>query len=111
MIHFSVIHPSGMNHEQITLKGTVCQCISIPTRSSLILLIQTPSGDFLGCGYFDIATAGKLGERVALVRGVSSFEDMLNREVVELSPEAEKAGLRTGETGRVALEKLIDYES
>ena len=58
---------------------------------------------FLGCGWFSIETADKLEERVAIVKGVRSYDDMLEASVVAVSAAAEAAGVTLGMTGAEAL--------
>lgn len=78
----------------------------IPTRLANIILIKAPHG-FLGCGYFNIETANKLQEAVAIVTGVKTYDDMLNATVVNVSVAAEKSGIVKGMTGRDALLKMV----
>jgi uncharacterized protein YunC (DUF1805 family) len=61
----------------------------------------------LACGYFDIETANKLGEAVAIVTGVKNYDDMLLAKVVKLSKAAEDKGLTLGMSGREALSQLL----
>jgi len=77
----------------------------IPTQSASILLIKGKHG-FLGCGYFNIETADKLQETVAIVSGVQTYDDMLNATVVNVSAAAEKDGIVKGMSGRDALLKM-----
>ena len=78
----------------------------IPTRTANIILIKAPNG-FLGCGYFSVETAEKLGENVALVTGVKTYDDMLKAAVVKLSAAARQAGIAAGMSGRDALLKML----
>lgn len=73
--------------------------------SATIMLIKAPHGA-LGCGYFDINTANKCGDVMAIVRGVASFDDMMNAIVQEVSGKAAELGVTPGITGREALEKM-----
>ncbi|MBU8902287.1 MAG: DUF1805 domain-containing protein [Victivallales bacterium] len=91
--------------EKIIIDGKDFEAWRIPTESATILLIKASHG-FIACGYFDIATANKLQEHVAIVTGVKTFDDMLEAEVVKCSNSAETVGVRIGMTGREALTKL-----
>jgi uncharacterized protein YunC (DUF1805 family) len=91
--------------ETLTIDGQEHQAIHLPTTSSAVLLIQADQG-FLGCGYFSLETADKLGEAVAIVRGVKSFEDMLVAEVQGVSARATELGVTIGDSGREAIKKL-----
>jgi len=94
-----------MKQEQISLEGKSFEGISIPTSKANLLMIKSSLG-FLGCGYFNIEVANKLGEAVALVTGVKTFEDMLNANVFALSSEAAHLGIKPGMKGREALALL-----
>ena len=79
---------------------------NIPSENAKILLIKNAKG-FLGCGYFSVETANKLKEAVAIVRGVASYDDMLNAKVVALSEKAAEMGIKEGDSGKEALLKMI----
>ncbi len=89
----------------LTIDGSEYSGVHIPTCQSNILLIQA-AGGFLGCGYFDVAAANRLGDAAAIVTGVKTFDDMLAAQVVRLSEAAQAAGVREGMTGREALAVL-----
>jgi uncharacterized protein YunC (DUF1805 family) len=91
--------------EKIIVDGKEFEAWRIATESASILLIKAAHG-FIGCGYFDIATANKLNEHVGIVSGVKTFDDMLDAKLVRCSNCAETIGLRPGMTGREALFKL-----
>ena len=74
----------------------------LPTANSVILLIQGKKAN-LGCGYFSMAAAEKMQDRFAIVRGVSTIEEVLNAPVADCSPEAAKCGVSSGMKGRDAL--------
>lgn len=88
--------------DAIEIDAKSFQAADIPTVNSNILLIQGTKG-FLGCGYFDIATADKLGEAVAIVTGVKTYEDMLEAKVVRVSKVAGECGVQEGMSGGEAL--------
>ena len=67
-----------------------------------LLLIQGQNG-MLGCGYFNLAVADKLNSAMAVVTGVQSYDDMLNKCVVAVSARAAELGVTPGMTGREAL--------
>jgi uncharacterized protein YunC (DUF1805 family) len=54
-----------------------------------------------------VNAAETLGDTAANVRGVQSFEDMLNASVVEVTELARELGIEPGMTGREALEKMF----
>ncbi len=91
--------------EKIILDGKEFEAWRIPTESAAILLIKAAHG-FIGCGYFAVETANKLQERVAVVTGVKTFDDMLEAKIIACSNSAEAVGVRMGMSGREALMKL-----
>ena len=76
--------------------------VEIPTPTANILMIKGQKG-FLGCGYFDIETANKLNEAVAIVTGVKSYDDMLAAKVIKVSAAAQELGVKLDLTGKEAL--------
>jgi uncharacterized protein YunC (DUF1805 family) len=73
--------------------------------------ILTRSG-IVGCGIYDVATAGEFGQVVAIARGTPAQplvdpEDLLEAVIVGISEPARKLGLETGITGREAVARLL----
>jgi uncharacterized protein YunC (DUF1805 family) len=91
--------------EEVIINKEKFQASKITTSHANILIIKAKQG-FLGCGYFDIETANKLKEPVAIVTGVKTYEDMLSAKVIRLSEAALSLGLAEGISGREALIKL-----
>ena len=77
----------------------------IPTPQASLLAIRAKNG-LLACGYLNIETAEKLGDALAIVCGVNTYSDMLEREVSSVSSAAEKLGVKVGMSGAKALELL-----
>lgn len=86
----------------LVIDGVECEGVHVATGKSNILLIRGRRG-LVGCGYFDLATANRLGEAFVIVRGVKSFDDMLAAKAVEVSQAARELGVVAGMTGREAL--------
>lgn len=78
---------------------------TIPTPHATLLVIQGSKG-MLGCGYLSLETAEKMKDALAIVTGVSSYEDMLKASVKKVSIEAVKLGVQPGMTGEEALLKM-----
>ncbi|MDD9898746.1 MAG: DUF1805 domain-containing protein [Candidatus Melainabacteria bacterium] len=91
--------------DRVEVDGISFEASTIPSSKANILLIKGEKG-FLGCGYFDIATAEILGEAVAIVTGVETYQDMLDAEVVRFSTAAGELGVEVGMTGAQALRKF-----
>jgi len=74
----------------------------LPTEHSVILLVQGSRAN-LGCGYFSMAAAQKMGDRFAVARGVGSIPELLSASVAEASPAAAACGVVPGMNCQEAL--------
>jgi len=92
-------------NQTLEIDGRTFEGHAIATPKGTLLFILGTRG-FLGCGYFDYATADKIGDALAIVRGVKSFDDMLAASVVTVSRAAAEAGVQVGRSGREALALL-----
>ena len=90
----------------VDLNGNLLEGYAVPTANTVILLIKAKRG-FLGCGYFSLATAEKVGDAAVIVSGVSDFDAMLAAKVKGFSPAAAALGVTAEMTGREALLKLV----
>lgn len=73
--------------------------------------IMTAAG-IVGCGIYDIKTAGHFGQAIAIARGTPEKplvepEDLLQAKIVEATPRAMELGITVGMTGKAAVEKLL----
>jgi uncharacterized protein YunC (DUF1805 family) len=73
--------------------------------------ILTEAG-IVGCGIYDVKTAGEFGQAVAIARGTPQNplvnpEDLLDAKIVEATPRAKELGVQIGMTGREAVEFLL----
>lgn len=91
--------------EKLTIGDKDYECLVMETENTKLLIIKAEKG-FLGCGYINIEVANKVGDAVAIVTGVKTFDDMLKANVVKISEKAKKLGIQEGVSGREALEKL-----
>ncbi|MBI4258632.1 MAG: YunC family protein [Thaumarchaeota archaeon] len=64
-----------------------------------------PKG-FVMCGLLDVGAAERLGMAAVRVLGVASIEELLEREVVQVTSRARELGIKEGMKGKEALEKL-----
>ena len=92
--------------EKIIIDGFEFTGFRIPTENAAILIIKAQYG-FLGCGYFDLQTADKLNEHVALVTGVKNFDDMLKAQIAGVSRAAVEQGISKDLNGREALLLMV----
>lgn len=70
----------------------------------LPLLIVKGAKGFLACAYIAVDTCNKTNEACAIVSGVQSHEDMLEKEVKAVSEKAASLGARVGMKGREVIE-------
>lgn len=81
------------------------EATTVRTPNVSILLIVGQKG-LLGCGYVNHLAGDRFGDAVAIVRGVSNYEEMLNAKVVEVNETARRLGVEVGMLGREALERF-----
>ena len=86
----------------VTIEGEKFRGDIIPLPHASLLLLQAKNG-MLGCGSFNLETAEKLGDALAVVTGVSTYEEMLASEVRKVSSAAAALGVRVGQSGKEAL--------
>ena len=91
--------------EKIAVDNIICNAGCWDMFGVKILLIKSKKGA-LGCGYINIAAAEKFDHALAIVSGVSSYEDMLTAEVKAVSAAAAALGVVPGMSGRDALCKM-----
>lgn len=70
------------------------------------LIVARGSKGFVMCGYLNVAAADKFEAAAAVVRGVKSLDELLEKPVVEVSRAAGRLGIKPGMTGLRALELL-----
>lgn len=73
--------------------------------------IFTPVG-LVGCGIYDIETPAEFGQAIAIAKGTPQQplvtpHDLLDAKIVDLTPKAKEIGIELGDTGRVAVEKML----
>ena len=94
-----------MAASKIEIGNRKLDAFSVKTENSVILLIRSEKG-MLGCGYFSIDAANKLGDALAIVTGVKDFDDMLKSKIKSVSIKAKELGISEGMTGKEALELI-----
>ncbi len=88
---------------EIAGKKVVGVMVELPVAP---LIVIVASKGYVMCGYLDLVTAEKLGQAAAVVRGVKTFEDVLNAEVSGATTGAKALGVKEGMSGRGALERM-----
>ena len=91
--------------DKLNINGIEFSAYKIPTANASLLAISAKNG-MLACGYLKVETADKLGDALAIVTGVSCYEDMLEKTVVSVSKSAQDMGVEIGMIGRDALIKM-----
>ncbi len=90
---------------RLEIDGIDFQAETVPLLKVSLLVIRGKRG-MLGCGYFSLEAAEKFDDALAIVTGVSSYDDMLAAEVKKVSTAAAKLGVKIGQTGREALLRM-----
>ncbi|MDG1332466.1 MAG: DUF1805 domain-containing protein [Crocinitomicaceae bacterium] len=71
-----------------------------------LLIIRAPKG-ILACGYIDMVTCNKAGDVCAIVTGVNDLDELVSGRVQEVSKRAMELGIKEGDTGQMALDKMM----
>lgn len=85
--------------------------ISNRWRKGQYCTILTEAG-LVGCGIYDLKTAAKFGQAIAIARGTPARplvepEDLFEAKIVDATPQARALGITVGMTGREAVELLL----
>jgi uncharacterized protein YunC (DUF1805 family) len=70
------------------------------------LLVAQGDKGFVMCGYLDVTVANKFGTAAAVVRGVKTVDELMEKSVTDISVAAALLGVKIGMTGRQALSLL-----
>lgn len=95
-----------MHTEEIIIGAQKVVGIHIQLPGAPLLLIRGQKG-YLMCGYLHLPTAQKLGQAAAVVRGVQTLRELLQKPVVEATEAAQRLGVTVGMSGQEALERLM----
>ena len=97
---------SDITFKKIKVEDEEADGYSVNIGNAPLLVVKAKKG-FVMCGYLNISAANKLGDVAGIVTGVKDFDDVLNADVIEISENAKKLGLKTGITGKDFLKKLM----
>lgn len=66
----------------------------------------------VGCGIYDVKTAGEFGQVIAIAKGTPECplvepEDLFEAKIVDMTPRAKELGVEVGMNGRDAVELLL----
>ena len=95
-----------MKSVDVNINGTTAVGVEVPLPKAPLVLASVPNG-FVMCGYLNVDTAERLGVAAAMVRGVSTVDDLLAASIVSCTKAAAEKGVVPGMSGRDALAKLI----
>ncbi len=73
--------------------------------------ILTEAG-IVGCGIYDVKTAGEFGQAVAIAKGTPENplvdpEDLFEAKIVDATPKAQELGIEIGMSGHDAVELML----
>jgi uncharacterized protein YunC (DUF1805 family) len=105
----------------VTLPVAKNKTLEFPSGEAIGTSYRWPGGQYcaihtsrglVGCGIYDIRSANEFNLAVAIARGTPAKplcepEDLFEAKILEVSNAAEKLGVRTGMTGREAVEALL----
>lgn len=92
--------------EQIALETGIALGLKFEMQNAPLLVIKADKG-FVMCGYLDIDMANTLGDVAVRVRGVNTFEDVLDAQVVGITQAAADLGINIKMNARDALERMF----
>ncbi len=92
--------------EQIALENGTALGLKFEMQNAPLLAIKAEKG-FVMCGYLDIDMANTLGDVAVRVRGVNTFEDVLDAQVVGATAAATDLGINMKMNARDALELMF----
>ena len=95
-----------MKSVDIELDGEKANGVEI-TLPKAPLVLATGKDGFVMCGYLNVEVADKLGVAAAMVRGVSTVDDLLKAKIQSFTKAAAQKGVMAGMTGRDALAKFL----
>jgi len=92
--------------ERLVIEGKCYHAHCIDMADNIKLLLIQGSKGMLGCGYLSLDAAEKFGHALAIVSGVSCYDDMMDAKVAKVSSAASALGVAVGMTGREALIRM-----
>ena len=93
--------------KQLEVKGKKIIGVEIRNLGNAPLIFVKADKGYIMCGYLNIEVAEKLGDTAAIVTGVNSVEELLEKNVKAVTSKAKNLGIEPGMKGKEALEKLI----
>ena len=98
-----------MKGDVIRVGKKVIEGFVIPIGKVNLVFARTEKG-LVGCGAFDVMALEKFGYAAAKVKpkgdSVADLDDLMAGEITAVNPSGEKLGIKTGMSGKDALELL-----
>jgi uncharacterized protein YunC (DUF1805 family) len=94
-----------MKKTELIIEGKKLTGVEIALPKAPLVLVHGETG-FVMCGYLNVEAADKLGVAAAMVRGVSTVDDLLAAKIQAVSKAASEKGVQAGMSGREALALL-----
>ena len=95
-----------MKSVDIQINGKTATGAEIPLPKAPLVVASGKDG-FVMCGYLNLAVADKMGVAAAMVRGVSTVDDLLAAKVEGFTQAAALKGVTAGMSGKDALAKFL----
>ena len=92
--------------EQIALENGTALGLKFDMQNAPLIVIKADKG-FVMCGYLDIDMANTLGDVAVRLRGVNTFEDVLDAQIVGATQAAIDLGIDIKMNAREALEQMF----
>lgn len=93
--------------KQLEIKGKKVIGVEIKNLGNAPLILIKADKGYIMCGYLNIDVAEKLNDTAAIVTGVNSVEEMLEKNIKAATSKARGLGITPGMKCKEALEKLI----
>lgn len=95
-----------MQTKDISIKGEIVKGYQIDLPNARLIAIVAKNG-YLMCGYLNIEASDKFNDCAAVVKGVSSIDELLSKEVSAVSSAAMEKGIKPGMLGFNAISLMI----
>lgn len=95
-----------MKSVDFDVNGKKVNGVEIPLPKAPLVLAFGKDG-FVMCGYLNVEAADRMNVAAAMVRGVSTVNDLLAAKIESFTKAAAHKGVSAGMTGREALAKLL----
>ena len=92
--------------EQIALENGIALGLKFEMQNAPLLVIKADKG-FVMCGYLDIDMANTLNDVAVRIRGVNTFEEVLDAQIVGTTQAAADLGINVKMNARDALKLMF----